>query len=130
MLADDFPYQLWPKPLPHGDPDADRLMRHAASIFKREGLSVRWHYAYRLCAPSRASILSGRSTPHIDNLLDGWMCSGVGPGVKTMGENLKANGFRTHWIGKSHAGMATDAYVPGGRGFDTAMGFFGVGIVR
>ena len=46
-------------------------------------------------------------------------------GMGTIAEKLKGVGYATHHVGKWHVGSATDGHIPGGRGFDTSLGFFG-----
>ena len=91
-----------------------------------------------------------------DTFSDGWTCSGVGKGTKSIGELLKEHGYYTSWLGSEtlgielfndsyfllqritdnvfsamaecHTGMAGNSYVPGSRGFTNTMGFFGNGV--
>lgn len=37
---------------------------------------------------------------------------------------LKAAGYATHFVGKSHLGMATPAHIPTARGYDTSLHYF------
>jgi arylsulfatase A-like enzyme len=58
---------------------------------------------------------------HNDNL--------VGPGfgipeeMTTIPKKLKALGYKTHHIGKWHAGFSTPSRTPHGRGFDSSLGY-------
>ena len=61
VVADDLPWALFP----HAGNDgaaARPLMPHVDAL-RGDGLALRRHYAYHICAPSRASLLSGR-WPH------------------------------------------------------------------
>ena len=108
--------------------DTDALMPTMTDIFRNQGLQNEYHYAYFLCAPSRVSILIGRFVNQADTFQDGWTCSGVGKGTRSIGELLREHGYYTSWLGKCHTGMAGNSYVPGSRGFSNTMGFFGNGI--
>ena len=98
----------------------------------REG--VRFTNAYvsaSVCAPSRAGILTGRYQQRFgfEHNMSGKPAPGyteadmgLGLDQKTIGDELKANGYRTIAIGKWHQGN-TSAYFPLNRGFDEFYGF-------
>lgn len=97
---------------------------------------VRFTDAYvsaSVCAPSRAGILTGRyqqrfgfehNTSKI--LAAGYQKTDVGmdPSEKTIGDEMKANGYRTIAIGKWHQGEE-QKHFPLNRGFDEFYGFTG-----
>ncbi len=92
---------------------------------------VRFTDAYMvssLCAPSRAGILTGRypqrwglefNPPRSDD-----STFGIPYNVPTLGESLKALGYRTALIGKWHLGFVAK-HAPNARGFEEFYGFMG-----
>lgn len=96
--------------------------------FAAESVSFDRFYVSPVCAPSRASLLTGRYY-----LRTG--VTGVTGGEETMNQEevtiaeiLKANGYTTGCFGKWHNG-ANFPYDPVGQGFDEFWGFTG-GIIR
>ena len=62
-LMDDWGYNSWP-----GEGDVPReMLPHIASTFVDSGLRLTRHYATRMCAPSRRSLMTGRFMPAIGN---------------------------------------------------------------
>lgn len=95
-------------------PNLDRLGREAARFDR--------FFVSPLCAPTRASLLTGRYS-----LRTG--AKGVAQGLETMrseevtiAEALRASGYRTGLFGKWHNGE-NYPYTPNGQGFDEAFGF-------
>mmetsp|Transcript_32284 Transcript_32284/g.89174 ORF Transcript_32284/g.89174 Transcript_32284/m.89174 type:complete len:715 (+) Transcript_32284:50-2194(+) len=98
------------------------------------GILLDRHYAFRICAPSRSSLQSGRLAVHVnilnvgvtymnkDDPISGF--AGVPRNMTGMAEKLQALGYRTHMVGKWDAGMATPEHTPLGRGYDTWTGYF------
>ena len=58
VLADDYPWQLYPRQ-GTSDPQLPALLPHISQHLVRDGLTLDRHYAYPLCAPARASLLTG-----------------------------------------------------------------------
>ena len=94
-----------------------RLDRLAA-----EGLALDAHYAgSTVCAPSRASLMSGLHQGHApvrgnrDNVLPA--------GVVTPAETLRARGYRTAMFGKWGLGGVGDEGDPHAQGFDHYLGY-------
>ncbi|RME70991.1 MAG: sulfatase [Verrucomicrobia bacterium] len=100
---------------------------------------MRFEQAYvtaAVCGPSRAGILTGRYQQRFgfeENNVPGYMSPssrllgdemGLPLDQPTIGDHLKALGYRTGYIGKWHQGNA-DRYHPTRRGFDHFVGFRG-----
>ena len=79
-----------------------------------------------VCNPSRVGLLTGRYQAHTGNDSNG----GKRPGTEfllsetTMGERMKAVGYRTGIVGKWHLGSGPE-YLPQARGFDFSVGSVG-----
>src|SRR5581483_8211362 len=75
--------------------------------------------AYPLCVPSRAEMLSGRTSFH-----NGFYAKGAlsREGPPTWAEALRRGGYRTCYVGKWHT-----ADRPSTRGYDEAVGLYGAG---
>ena len=102
ILADDFAYEMWPR----ANNDAMRsLLPTLARHFVDDGFGLERHYTYKLCAPARASLLSGR-WPHRAYELRGGMraCKGLSPGITNLAEKLRGGAnYATHFVGKVRA---------------------------
>lgn len=97
---------------------------------------VRFTNAYvsaSVCAPSRAGLLTGRYQQRFGfehntsrEPASGYTHSDMGmdPAEKTIGDELKSNGYRTLAIGKWHQG-SEEKHFPLNRGFDQFYGFIG-----
>ncbi len=96
-------------------PNLDALVNSGAKL-------THWYANSSVCAPSRASFMSGKY-PHNAGVPD--LLAPRSPGVSlnlvTLAEALKTSGYRTGAVGKWHMGAA-DKYLPNQRGFDA---FFG-----
>lgn len=92
----------------------------------RDGIELDRHYAYMYCSPTRSSLLAGRLPHHVNQVNQGidFKNGGIHAGMVTIPRKLKDAGYATHAVGKWHAGMATKAHTPHGRGFDTHLGYF------
>ncbi|CAE8657425.1 unnamed protein product [Polarella glacialis] len=77
------------------------------------GVLLERHYAYKICAPSRASLQSGRLAVHVNT---------VNTGVTVQNPADPVSGYAG--VGKWDAGMATPEHTPDGRGYDSWIGFF------
>jgi arylsulfatase A-like enzyme len=90
--------------------------------FARESIQFDRFFVSPVCAPTRASLLTGRW----------WLRTGVWgvtqskenmrPGEVTIAEALKAGGYRTGMFGKWHNGEQFP-FTPPGQGFDEFLGF-------
>ena len=92
------------------------------------GIELGRHYAFKSCSPSRCSFQSGRLPVHVldantvpesfnpNDTISGY--AGIPTRMTTIAHKMKAAGYRTHFIGKWDAGMATPTHTPQGRGYD------------
>jgi len=90
-----------------------------------EGVMLTQAYAWPVCSPSRAALLTGMDpkragVPAV--LMSG--AAGINTNTYTIAEHLKRNGYATGAIGKWHLGYTGNA-LPQARGFDTFFGFHG-----
>jgi arylsulfatase A len=93
-----------------------------------EGVSLTQHYsASPVCAPARASLLTGRY-PHRTGALDTLEMRGLDRLAlreRTVADHLRAAGYATGLVGKWHNGALDPRYHPNRRGFDEFAGFSG-----
>lgn len=99
------------------------------------GILLERHYAYKMCSPSRSSLMSGRLPVHVntvnmpttfynrDDPVSG--AGGIPRNMTGLAEKLRLGGYRTHMVGKWDVGMATPEHTPQGRGFETFIGYYG-----
>src|SRR6185503_1123765 len=82
------------------------------------------------CSPTRAALLTGRYQQRLGHEFNPGPATTIGAKVgldltqKTAGDRLKAAGYATAWIGKSHLGYEPQFH-PLKRGFDYYFGFLG-----
>jgi arylsulfatase A-like enzyme len=92
----------------------------------RDGIFLSNFYAWRVCAPSRASAMSGRypwGVGFYDMSNDKHHC--IHPSFKLLPAVLKEQGgYVTHAIGKWDAGFVEQHCTPTFRGFDTFLGYY------
>jgi len=84
------------------------------------GIRFTRHYADSTCTPSRVSMLTGLYAERM-----GFRQTGleIPPEITTLPEALRGLGYRTHLVGKWHAGEARAESLPLAQGFDTFFGF-------
>eukprot|EP00931_Biecheleriopsis_adriatica_P077520 TRINITY_DN51070_c0_g1_i1.p1 TRINITY_DN51070_c0_g1~~TRINITY_DN51070_c0_g1_i1.p1 ORF type:complete len:701 (-),score=165.81 TRINITY_DN51070_c0_g1_i1:69-2171(-) len=99
-----------------------------------DGIALERHYSYRICGPSRSSLLSGRLGAHVlaknvavtaqnkEDPVSGF--AGIPRNMTGMGAKVKAGGYKTHYVGKWDAGMATPQHTPYGRGFEESFLYY------
>jgi len=100
-------------------PNIDRIAK--------QGAQFSHYYAYPLCSPTRAALLTGRSPLTLG------VHGPFGPNDKTglpldehlMPESFRAAGYQTWMVGKWHLGLAQQAQFPHRRGFDHFYGHTG-----
>ena len=100
----------------------------------KQGIELDQHYAFRVCSPSRSSLISGRLPLHVNiqniqpnvynpnDTVSGFQ--GIPRFMTGIGAKMKAAGYATHQVGKWDAGMATPDHTPAGRGFDTSFCYY------
>jgi arylsulfatase A-like enzyme len=98
-------------------PTLDRLAKR--------GVELNRYYTYAVCSPTRAAILTGRSS--IETGVDAPIAStNVLPMEATLlPQHLKKLGYQTVMIGKWHLGRVKTEHLPFRRGFDYFYGFTG-----
>lgn len=99
-----------------------------------EGVILSRHIAYKICAPSRSSLHSGRLPVHVNTVnvaqssynsadpVSGF--AGIPRNMTGLGVKLRDAGYRTHFYGKFDIGMATPDHSPLGRGYESSLVFF------
>jgi arylsulfatase A-like enzyme len=107
ILADDLGYgdlgSFWQD---HGSHAAKKFDTPELDRLAAEGGKLTHHYVGApVCAPSRASLLTGRHQGHAD-VRDNWFDKAL-PRNHTLGTVLQAAGYTTAWFGK--AGLAGEA---------------------
>lgn len=94
------------------------------------GLKLTSHYAYKFCAPTRASFLTGRlpyklaaTRSNLNGAYIGALPDGTHLSYAMLPVKLREAGYYSVHIGKWHQGLYAPAYTPAGRGFDHSLGF-------
>lgn len=97
------------------------------SLVSNEGLSIKSHYVYKLCSPSRSSFITGRYPSVLglqyDIILE-YMPYSLTRQVSTLSNEFQSQNYTTHAIGKWHLGFQSWEYTPTYRGFDTFHGYY------
>lgn len=122
ILADDMGYGDFSAFNSEGPvtPALDRLVREGTVLSN-------CYSASPVCAPARASILTGRY-PQRCGVIDTLEARGLdrlNTSETTMADLFKANGYNTALIGKWHLGAIDPQYHPNNRGFEEFFGFRG-----
>jgi len=92
----------------------------------REGVRFSQFYAYPLCTPTRAALMTGRSPVRmglIYSVIRPWSPYGLPREERLMPETFRALGYQTAMVGKWHLGHAHAEMLPQNRGFDHFYGF-------
>jgi arylsulfatase A-like enzyme len=92
----------------------------------KEGTELSRFYAYPVCSPTRAALLSGNMPRRygVVDALNG-RDPGIPAGLQTIPSTFKAAGYQTSLIGKWHLGAAT---TPQKNGFEHFYGFLSSGV--
>lgn len=94
----------------------------------KEGIRFTNHYAGNtVCAPSRASLLTGFHTGHTYLRSNGDIQLRRDPEDITIAKYLKDAGYNTAMIGKSSTGCKCDSLQPNDKGFNHFFGYLGHG---
>mmetsp|Transcript_26076 Transcript_26076/g.82487 ORF Transcript_26076/g.82487 Transcript_26076/m.82487 type:complete len:678 (+) Transcript_26076:66-2099(+) len=137
LLADDYGWANWGIHN-NGTSPQDRQLQaeiHTPNLdgLANEGVRLDRHYAFRICSPSRSSLMSGRLAMHVNWLNTGLTfynpkdpvsgSGGIPRNMTGMAAKLKEAGYRTHMVGKWDAGAATPEQTPWGKGFESFFGY-------
>lgn len=126
VLVDDFG---WADAGWHRKPSTPEVVTPTMDDLVASGVELNRHYVHMMCTPTRSSFYSGRLPIHVLTILSG-PCDKNGAIPRNMtgiAHVLKRGGYATHHVGKWDAGMVTPDHTPHGRGFDTALSYFGHG---
>ncbi|MHC4991029.1 MAG: sulfatase-like hydrolase/transferase [Planctomycetota bacterium] len=92
----------------------------------RTGLELTRFYAYPVCAPSRAAIMTGRTLERMGETKNLLYDGGLSLDERLMPQAFGDAGYQTWLVGKWHLGGSVNpAHLPHRRGFDTFYGFLG-----
>lgn len=91
------------------------------------GVALGDYHLYKVCSPSRASLMSGRypNRAGMHDFIGHNAPEAVSSKYAFIPETLKEVGYETHMVGKWHLGYYDWSYVPTGRGFDSFFGYMG-----
>jgi arylsulfatase A-like enzyme len=91
----------------------------------KRGVALNRYYTYAVCSPTRAALMSGRSS--LETGVDAPIArEKVLPmDAKLLPQYLHDRGYQTVMVGKWHLGQARTEYMPFRRGFDYFYGFLG-----
>jgi arylsulfatase A-like enzyme len=92
---------------------------HLDALASNAAVLSNWYSNAPVCAPARASILSGRFPARAGVPTNG---GELIPGIPTLGSTFKTAGYRTAAIGKWHVGLKPETH-PNAHGFDQFYGF-------
>ena len=132
LLVDDWG---WADAGYHRNGSDKKIATPNLDALAENGLQLDQHYTYRVCSPSRSSLISGRLPIHVNEDLEvkttcynpndkvsGYY--GIPRDMTGIAEKLKTTGYATHQVGKWDAGMATPDHTPKGRGFDSSLCYY------
>ena len=84
------------------------------------------YYVQHICSPTRTALLSARYQIHTglqDGIIQAWARVCLPPRFGTLADALRSLSYKTHMVGKWHAGIYRDECLPWNRGFDSYYGF-------
>ena len=105
----------------HGNP---HLRTPTMDLLGKSGLRLNRFYVSPVCAPTRASLMTGRYHLRTGAFGVTRRQEVVNPEETTIAELMRSNGYRTGCFGKWHNG-AVYPETPNGQGFDEFLGFLG-----
>lgn len=137
LLADDYGWANWglhnDGSGPHGKQLQAEIRTPNLDRLAKEGVLLDRHYAFRICSPSRSSLMSGRLAMHVNWKNTGHTfrnpadpvsgSAGIPRNMTGMAAKLRQAGYKTHMVGKWDAGALTPEHTPYGRGFETFFGY-------
>jgi arylsulfatase B len=110
---------------------AAELATPALDALADQGIVLERHYAYKICSPSRCALQSGRLPVHVNTgntaptvrnpADDEAGYAGIPRSMTGFAAKLRDVGYRTAFVGKWDAGMATPDHSPEGRGYESAL---------
>lgn len=92
---------------------------HLDKLASQSAVLENWYSNAPVCAPARASILTGRYPTRAGVPSNG---GSLTPGIPNLGRQFQAAGYKTAAIGKWHLGLSGDS-LPNAQGFDYFYGF-------
>lgn len=94
----------------------------AIDALAAKGVRLDRYYAFPFCSPTRVAVMSGRSPIRFGIVGPIFATGGLPLDERTLGEEFRAAGYQTWFLGKWHLGHETKAYLPNERGWDHAYG--------
>ena len=131
MLVDDWG---WANVGYHRNPPTNEVVTPNIDNLVKQGLELNQHYVFKVCSPSRSSLMSGRLPIHVNDQniepdyynpndpVSGF--SAIPRNMTGIATKMSMAGYATHQVGKWDAGMATPDHTPQGRGFSSSFGYF------
>ena len=104
-----------------------RIRTPNIDAMRAKGIALDSYYVQKVCAPTRAALLTGRF-PHRYGLQIPF-CGGTPQGLNLnetlLPELLNAEGYTSHAVGKWHLGFTEWTFTPTFRGFSSFYGYYG-----
>lgn len=118
----------------HSPPGTNETVIPTLRELVATGIDLQRHYVFMYCSPSRSALHTGRNPLHV-NVLNSYLdihnpadpvggYQGVPLNMTFLPQKLQTAGYKTHFVGKSHLGMATPAHIPTARGYDSSLHYF------
>jgi arylsulfatase I/J len=133
LFADDWGWGNVGYHRPRDDTSGEVATPHIDAL-AAEGVRLERMVAYSFCAPSRASVISGRLPYHVSLAnIRGTQYNpahpevggaGVPRNMTTLPQRLRSLGYRCHFVGKWDVGFATAGHTPHGRGYHSSLAYF------
>ena len=118
----------------HAPPASNESQIPTLRSLVAEGIDLERHHVFMYCSPSRSALHTGRNPLHV-NVLNNFLdihnpsdpvsgYQGIPLNMTLLPQKLKEAGYATHFVGKSHLGMATPLHIPTSRGYDSSLHYF------